>query len=125
MNPAAPPLFKFVGLANAFGQGPPYFNAATITPATSLPQQLILEFAGLGSSNPFTYVGAAGLTVNLQDDTLVGTVHVVRTGPQTTDVMALPNPEPRSAHGHGRSQHSVEPAPVLRRQCVEKHQLLQ
>jgi hypothetical protein len=96
VNAAAPPLFQFVGLTNPFGQGPPDFNATTVTPATSLPQQLILEFAGNGSTNPFTSLAAAGLSINLQDPTLAGTLHVLRRGPQTEDVnvLTLPNPHP-------------------------------
>jgi len=96
VNAAAPPLFQFVGLTNPFGQGPPDFNATTVTPATSLPQQLILEFAGNGSTNPFTGLAGAGLSVNLQDPTLAGTLHVLRRGPASADVdvMTLPNPHP-------------------------------
>jgi hypothetical protein len=91
VNAAAPPLFKFVGLANTFGQGPPYFNATTATPATSLPQQLIIEWSGNGSANPFTSVSGSGISVNLQDPTLAGTVHVIRRGPppNDTDILTL------------------------------------
>jgi hypothetical protein len=91
VNPAAPPLFEFIGLANAFGQGPPYFNATTATPASSLPQQLIIEWSGNGSANPFTSVSGSGLSVNLQDPTLAGTVHVIRRGPppNDTDILTL------------------------------------
>ena len=91
VNPAAPPLFEFIGLANAFGQGPPYFNATTATPASSLPQQLIIEWSGNGSANPFTSVSGSGLSVNLQDPTLAGTVHVIRRGPPAndTDILTL------------------------------------
>jgi hypothetical protein len=93
-----PSLYQFVGTANTFGQGPPYFNATSVTPASSLPQQLILEWVGGGSSNPFTSVGANGLYVNLQDPDLTGTgaVHVLKNDPggatQQVDVLSLPNP---------------------------------
>jgi hypothetical protein len=91
VNSAAPPLFRFVGLASAYGQGPPYFNVTTATPASSLPQQLIIEWAGPGSANPFTSVAGTGLAVNLQDPTLAGTVHVIRRGPpqNDTDILTL------------------------------------
>ena len=91
VNAGAPPLFKFVGLASAYGQGPPYFNVTTATPATSLPQQLIIEWSGNGSANPFTSVAGTGLALNLQDPTLAGTVHVIRRGPPAndTDILTL------------------------------------
>jgi len=83
---AAGQLLNIVGLANTFGQGPPYFNATTVTPATSMPQRLILEYTEPnGSAQPFSTIAAGGLYVNLADTTLTG-VHVVEVGPQTTDV---------------------------------------
>jgi hypothetical protein len=98
VNASAPPLFQFVGLTAPFGSGPPDFNATTITAASSLPQQLIIEFGGSNgfSTNPFASIAAGGLVVNLQDPTLVGALHVLRTGPATgdVDVMTLPNPNP-------------------------------
>jgi hypothetical protein len=98
VNAAAPPLFQFVGLTNSFGQGPPDFTATTVTPATSLPQQLILEYGGDGSGNPFTSLSfpAGELSMELRDPTLAGTLHVLRRGPQTADVdvLTMPNPHP-------------------------------
>ena len=98
MSASAPPLFQFVGLTDPFGSAPPDFTATTITAASSLPQQLIIEFGGANgySTNPFASIAAGGLVVNLQDPTLVGTLHVLRTGPSTgdVDVMTLPNPNP-------------------------------
>jgi hypothetical protein len=98
VNASAPPLFQFVGLTTPFGSGPPDFNATTITAASSLPQQLIIEFGGSNgySTNPFASIAAAGLVVNLQDSALAGTLHVLRRGPPTADVdvMTLPNPNP-------------------------------
>jgi hypothetical protein len=91
VNAGAPPLFKFLGLASAYGQGPPYFNVTTATAASSLPQQLIIEWSGNGSANPFTSVAGTGLVLNLQDPTLAGTVHVIRRGPPAndTDILTL------------------------------------
>ncbi len=80
-------------------QGPPDFTATTVTQASALPQKLIIEWAGNGSPNPFTDLAAQGLFINLNDTTLtgptaVGAVHVIEQGPQTTDVLDLPNPNP-------------------------------
>jgi hypothetical protein len=90
-------LLNFVGLTNAYGSGPPDFTATSVTPATSFPQQLIIEWSGAGSNNPFTVVAGAGLYVNLQDaNLLAGAVHVLRTGPFSADqdITKLPNPNP-------------------------------
>jgi hypothetical protein len=90
-------LLNVVGFTNAYGSGPPDFTATSITPATSLPQQLIIEWSGDGSNNPFTVVAGAGLYVNLQDaNLLAGAVHVLRTGPFSADqdITKLPNPDP-------------------------------
>jgi hypothetical protein len=95
---AAGSLFNFVGYANTYGQAPPYFNATSVTPATSLPQRLILEFTTgsyatgantTGSAQPFSTISGAGLYVNLADAALntAGTTHVVEVGPQTTEVI--------------------------------------
>ena len=90
---AAGTLLNFVGLANTFGQGPPYFNATAVTAATSLPQRLILEYTETsdngGSSGPFTSIAANALAVNLSDPDLADTdMHVSQIGPQSTDVFA-------------------------------------
>ena len=87
-------LLNIVGLANTFGAGPPYFNATTVTPATSLPERLILEYTqagtNLGSTAPFVSVSGAALVVNLADANLIaaGSVHVSEVGPQSMDVVA-------------------------------------
>jgi hypothetical protein len=91
---AANTLLNIVGLANTFGAGPPYFNATTVTPATSLPQRLILEYteaaSSAGSTAPFSSISGTALVVNLADANLTasGTVHVAQVGPQKTDVVA-------------------------------------
>ena len=93
---AAGTLLKFVGVTTPFSSGPPYFTASTVTPASSLPQQLIIEWTGNGSPNPFTDLAATGIFINLNDPTFTGTGarHVIRSGPQETDVLNLPNPNP-------------------------------
>ena len=85
-------LLNIVGLTNAYGQGPPYFTANTITPATSLPQQLILEYAGSGSTIAFEAIVDNTLYVNLQNPDL--SVAVLNQGPSSTPVQNLPNPNP-------------------------------
>lgn len=93
-----PGLLQIVGTANTFGQGPPYFNATSIQDASALPQRLILEWAGGGTSYPYTAISANGLVVNLNDNNLAagvaGAVHVVQSGPTSIDVNTLPNPNP-------------------------------
>jgi hypothetical protein len=85
-------LLNIVGLTSPFGQGPPYFTANTITPATSLPQQLILEYAGSGSTIAIEAIVGNTLYVNLQDPDL--SVAVLNQGPSSTPVQNLPKPNP-------------------------------
>jgi hypothetical protein len=80
-------LLNIIGLANTFGAGPPYFNATSVTPGTSLPQRLILEYTEPGGSpQPFSTISGSGLFVNLYDGDQFTTV--VQQGPQTTNVRA-------------------------------------
>lgn len=101
--PAAGTFVKIDGLANALGSAPPDFNATALTPGTSLPAHLIIEWIGggaAGSSKPFTTVNQSGIIVNLDDPALTGAgaTHVVRTGPgtitgpNTVDLASQPNP---------------------------------
>ena len=77
-------LLNIFGLANTYGQGPPYFNATSVTPATALPQRLILEYTEpAGSPQPFSTISGSALFVNLADPLLTG-VHAVEVGPQVT-----------------------------------------
>ena len=77
-------LLNIFGLANTYGQGPPYFNATSVTPATALPQRLILEYTEpAGSPQPFSTIAGSALFVNLADPLLTG-VHAVEVGPQVT-----------------------------------------
>ena len=86
-------LLQMTGLANTFGQGPPYFNATTITPASSLEQELVIEYSGTGSLTPFSTVSAGAIAVNLGDSALADTVHLVYTGPQSVEVFNQANPQ--------------------------------
>ena len=98
-------LLQFVGLTTPYGSGPPYFTANTVSPATSVPQQLVIEWSGGGSANPFTAVNGGGFIVNLDDANLAGTQAAgyvplgstggeayVRSGPQLVAVTQQANP---------------------------------
>jgi hypothetical protein len=87
-------LLQVTGLANTFGQGPPYFNATTVTPASSLDQELVIEYSGTGYLTPFSAVGAGAITVNLADTAALGLTHHVNIGgPQGVDLLSQPNPQ--------------------------------
>jgi hypothetical protein len=98
-------LLQFVGVTTPYGSGPPYFTANTVSPATSVPQELVIEWSGGGSPNPFTSVGSGGFFVNLDDAALAGTQAAgyvplggeggqayVRSGPQLVAVTKQANP---------------------------------
>ena len=93
------------GLTTAFGQGAPYFTASSVAPDTR--QELIIEWAGGGSANPFVAVDQNGITVNLDDAALrtassatVGTPTgraVVVQGPKQNYDLLQANPPPNPA----------------------------
>ncbi len=98
-------LLQFVGIATPYGSGPPYFTANTVTPATSVPQELVIEWSLDGSLDPFTAVNGGGFIVNLDDANLAGTQApgyyplggtggqaYVRSGPQLVAVTKQANP---------------------------------
>jgi hypothetical protein len=98
-------LVQFIGLGNPPGQEPPtppYFTANTVTPASSLPQQLVIEYGANGSVNPFSAIIAPTtgdtdndtIYVNLQDVTL--SQAVINSGPASTNIIGLPTlPNPQ------------------------------
>jgi hypothetical protein len=86
-------LLNIVGLTNAFGSGPPDFTASTITPATALPQKLVIEWSGNGTNTPFSSIVGSTLNVSFQDDSLFQN-HFIQSGPQITNVLNLPSPNP-------------------------------
>jgi hypothetical protein len=83
---------NIVGIANALGQGPPYFTASSVTPASALPLQLIIEYGGNGSGSPFAAIVNNTLYVNLQDPDI--SQAVVNSGPVSTPIANLPKPNP-------------------------------
>jgi hypothetical protein len=89
-------LLNIVGLTNNFQQGPPYFTATTVTPASSLPQQLVIVYGGSGSGSPVSAIVDNTIYINLQDpDISQATVNTLG-GPATaaTPVADLPKPNP-------------------------------
>jgi len=95
-------LLNINGVTTAYGEGPPYFTASSVTPDTE--QELIIEWAGSGSINPFSVVNQDGIVVNLQDSALrtastatVGTTNgsaVIVQGPQQEYELLNANPPP-------------------------------
>jgi hypothetical protein len=81
-------LLQFVGLANPITQGPPFFTANTVTAASSLPQQLIMEYGGNGSDSAISAVVNNTIYVNLQDPDLYA--FVIDQGPTSTPILGLP-----------------------------------
>jgi hypothetical protein len=89
-------LLNIVGLTNTYGQGPPYFTATTVTPASSLPQQLVIVYAGAGSKAVFSSIVNNTININLQDPDIASAAINSVGGPAAaaTPVINLPNPNP-------------------------------
>jgi hypothetical protein len=83
-------LLKIDGFATAFGSAPPDFNATAVTPGTSVDSQVIIEWANGGAIAPFSGLSGSQLVVDLANTNLVGTTHVIRTGPTSVDLASLP-----------------------------------
>jgi len=80
-------LLRVDGFPSAFGSPAPNFNATAVTPGTSEPADLIVEWsAGAGTTAPFTSYDGTSLVLNLAKAT---TAEVV-TGPQTTALTGTP-----------------------------------
>ena len=86
---AAGTLLQVDGIVTPFGSAPPDFTATAITPGTSTPQTLVVEWVNGGATAPFSTLSDAGLVVNLSNADL-GTTHYIRTGPVQLDLKALP-----------------------------------
>ena len=89
-------LLSVTGVTNNFLQGPPYFTASTVTPASSLPQQLVINYGGSGSGSPFSAIVNNTIYINLQDpDIMQATVNTVGGPPiAATPIADLPKPNP-------------------------------
>ena len=80
-------LLRADGFPNSFGSPAPDFNATAVTPGTSAPSDLIVEWSGgTGTTAPFTSYDGTSLVLNLANAT---TAEVV-TGPQTTALTGTP-----------------------------------
>jgi hypothetical protein len=86
---AAGTLLQVDGIVTPFGSAPPDFTATAITPGTSTPQTLVVEWVNGGATAPFSTLSDAGLVVDLSNADL-GTTHYIRTGPVQLDLKALP-----------------------------------
>ena len=88
-TPAAT-LLRAVGVVTPFGSAPPDFTASAVTPGTSIPQTLVVEWENGGAASPFSSASSAGLVVDLSNAHLSSTIHYIATGPTTTDLKTLP-----------------------------------
>lgn len=82
-------LLEAVGVVTPFGSAPPDFTASAVTPGTSTPQTLVVEWAN-GAASPFSSASSAGLVVDLSNANLSSTVRYIATGPTRTDLTTLP-----------------------------------
>ncbi|MGH8180352.1 MAG: hypothetical protein ACRETR_05160 [Steroidobacteraceae bacterium] len=72
-------LLRADGFPTAFGSAPPDFSATAVTPATSEPADLIVQWSsGSGTTAPFTSYDSTSLALNLAN----ATTAVVVVGPQ-------------------------------------------
>ncbi|HEY7889612.1 MAG TPA: hypothetical protein VIC29_15435 [Steroidobacteraceae bacterium] len=71
-------LLRVDGFPASFGTAPPDFNATAVTPGTSEPADLIVEWSGSGTKAPFTAQDSTSLVLNLASTDLAEVV----TGPQ-------------------------------------------
>jgi uncharacterized protein DUF4382 len=87
---AAGTLLEAVGLVAPFGSAPPDFTASAVTPGTSTPQTLVVEWENGGAAQPFSSASSAGLVVDLSNANLSSTIRYIATGPTKTDLTTLP-----------------------------------
>jgi hypothetical protein len=83
-------LLETFGLVTPFGSAPPDFTASSVTPGSSTPQTLVVEWENGGAASPFSSASSAGLVVNLSNANLSGTIRYIATGPTKTDLTTLP-----------------------------------
>ena len=72
-------VLRVDGIPASFGAAPPDFNATAVTPGTSAPADLIVEWSGSGTKSPFTSQDSTSLVLNLAGSDLAEVV----TGPQS------------------------------------------
>lgn len=81
-------LLQAVGVVTPFGSAPPDFTASAVTPGSSTPQTLVVEWPN-GAASPFSSASSAGLVVDLSNANLSSTVRYIATGPTRTDLTTL------------------------------------
>ena len=85
-------LLRVDGFPTALGSAPPDFDATAVTPGSSEPADLIVEWAGssAGSLAPFTAYDSTSLTLNLSDtnspEVEIGPQTLALTGTPTIDI---------------------------------------
>ena len=80
-------LLRIDGFPTPFGTAPPDFDATAVTPATSEPADLIIEWnSGSGTTAPFTSYDSNSLALNLSG----ATTAEVLNGPQPTTLSGTP-----------------------------------
>lgn len=81
-------LLRAAGMPTPFGAAPPDFTATAVTPGTSEPADLVVEWSkgSSGSLAPFTSYDSTSLSLNLTGNTLAEVV----IGPQATPLTTAP-----------------------------------
>ncbi|MGH8289334.1 MAG: hypothetical protein ACREV7_09945 [Steroidobacteraceae bacterium] len=80
-------LLRADGFATPYGSVPPDFTATDMTPDSSEPADLIVEWKGVtGTTTPFLSYDSLTLTLNLTDETTADVV----VGPRTTNLTGAP-----------------------------------
>jgi hypothetical protein len=79
---------RYSGFVTAFGAAPPDFDARVLIDFTNTAAELRINWKEPGTATPFVSAAAAGIVVDLASSSLGGQ-HLVRTGPQVTDLKTL------------------------------------
>jgi hypothetical protein len=79
---------RYFGFVTAFGAAPPDFDARVLIDFTNTASELRISWKEPGTTTPFVSAAAAGIVVDLASASL-GSLHVVRTGPQVSDLKSL------------------------------------
>jgi hypothetical protein len=82
-------LLQAFGVVAPFGAAPPDFVATAVTPGTSTPELLVVEWDDGGATNPFLSASSSGLVVNLGNSHLSPTVHYLVIGTSKNDLRLL------------------------------------
>ena len=84
-------LLQMNGIVTPFGSAPPDFTATSVTPSTTAPQQVVIEWSNAAAATtPFTSFDSTGVVVNLANTALSPTLRYIRSGPTSVDISSLP-----------------------------------